>query len=476
MAATFERYQQATARLDALIEHATSPEDKSHEAVLRRADIRMGRLRAFLKRLGNPQNRYPIVHVGGTSGKGSTSTAIAAILTAAGHRTGLHTSPYLQTAAEKLQLDGRLIAPDVFADLVDQLLEIHDEWVANGDSALTYGELWMALTVLFFAEAKVDIAVLEVGAGGRYDLTNVVMPVVSVITSVGIDHTNTLGNTIEEIAWHKAGIIKPGIPAVTAVTNPVAMQIIKREAVLQGSSLTCVPDSVDVVQTGARGTTWIDAESGETHTIRLGGTFQARNGATAVAAVRILAQAGLSIPTGAYEAGLGAVQIPGRVELIADRIPVLLDGAHNAEKVAALAADIPVVLPIHRQGRRIGVLGVLEAKQADEMIRSLVPVLDAIVATSPQVFAKESKEAFAIAEIARRVGFHGPVQIESDPMQAIAAALSQVEDWNQDAILVTGSLYLVGNVRARWFDERDIVLQQTSWPTSTGIRADTTWD
>ncbi|HEU0163456.1 MAG TPA: Mur ligase family protein, partial [Thermomicrobiales bacterium] len=234
MSSTFERYKRAAARLDELIEHSSAPEDKSREAVQARAELRMGRLRAFLRHFGSPQDRYPIVHVGGTSGKGSTSTTIAAILTAAGYRTGLHISPYLQTPLEKLQLNGNLIDPEHFTSLVDRLLAAHEAWIGGGGEPLTYGELWMALTVFFFADAGVEVAVLEVGAGGRFDLTNVITPAVSVITSVGIDHTNTLGSTIEEIAWHKAGIIKRGIPAVTAATHPVALAIIRAEASAQG--------------------------------------------------------------------------------------------------------------------------------------------------------------------------------------------------------------------------------------------------
>jgi len=464
MEATFERYQQATVRLDALIEHASAPADKSRDAIRQRAELRMGRLRRFLERLGNPHVRYPIVHVGGTSGKGSTSTAIAAVLTAAGYRTGLHTSPYIQTAAEKLQLNGRLIDPGTFADLTDQLLQVHDQWLRDGEEALTYGEMWVALTAFFFAEAKVDIAVIEVGAGGRFDLTNIVTPVVSVITSVGIDHTHTLGDTIEEIAWHKAGIIKRGVPAVTAATHPAALEIIAAEAALQGSTLIRIPAAIDVLRTGADGTTWRDGETGAERTIALGGRFQARNGATVVAVAHVLAGAGFEIPESAIAQGLRAVQIPGRVELIHDRVPVLLDGAHNPEKVAALAADVPLVLPTGDRGRRIGILGVLEAKQADEMIRSLMPVVDAIVATSPQVLAKEPKDASVIAGIAREAGFLGPVHVEPEPRRAISYALAQVDEGRQDSILVTGSLYLVGNIRGRWFGEREIVLQQTSWP------------
>jgi len=466
MTSSFERYAAATARLDGFIEHANAPENKSLEAVRERAEFRMGRLRSFLEVLGNPQEQYPIVHVGGTSGKGSTSTTIAAIATASGYRTGLHTSPYLQTPLEKLQIDGQLLGPDRFADLVEELLITHERWVQAGQESLTYGELWVALTLQVFASEKVDLAVIEVGAGGRFDLTNVVMPVLSVITSVGIDHTQTLGSTIEAIAWHKAGIIKPGVPAVTAATHPAALEIIRQEAAVRESALTIIPEAIEVQQTGPDGTTWLDPTTGRMQTIALGGTFQARNGATAVAAATILAGRGWKITADTIAAGLLAARIPGRIELVRDRVPVLLDGAHNPEKIAALAHDIPQLLAHGPSGRRIAVLGVLEAKQADDMFRQLIPVVDEIVATSPQVLAKASKNASDIAEIARRAGFHGRVTVEPEPKAAMAIALDAVQDEAEDAILVTGSLYLIGNIRERWFHERDIVLQRTPWPVS----------
>src|SRR5215217_2407191 len=234
---TLKPFQAAAARLDELIERTPAPADRSRAAVQARAEERMGRLRRFLARLGDPLTGHPVVHVGGTSGKGSTSTAIAAILHAAGYRVGLHTSPYLQTPAEKLQVDGRLVAPERFVALVDELFATHERWVAEGEVALTYGEAWVAMSALFFRAEAVDVAVLEVGAGGRFDLTNVVTPAVSVVTTVGIDHTATLGDTIEAIAWHKAGIIKPGVPAVTAVIDPAALPILAAEADAAGSTL-----------------------------------------------------------------------------------------------------------------------------------------------------------------------------------------------------------------------------------------------
>jgi dihydrofolate synthase/folylpolyglutamate synthase len=460
------RFHEATARIEALIETTPTATDSSREAVQARAVFRAARLKRFLQRLGNPHQGYPIVHVGGTSGKGSTSTAIAAILTSAGFTTGLHTSPYLQTPTEKLQVNGQLISSDMYIGLCDQLMEAHAAWLDEGEEALTYGEAWIALTMLFFRESAVDMAVLEVGAGGRFDLTNIVDPAVAVITSVGIDHTATLGTTIPEIAWHKAGIIKSGIQAVTGVTNPEALQIIRDEAMQVGAPLTVLdPDiSATNVTTDRQGTTWTDGITGVTHHTALRGSFQARNGALALAAVQALRDQGFHIPDEAVERGLQSARIPGRVEIIEEQgCLVMLDGAHNAEKVAALAEDVPSLLPIGERGKRIGVLGVLEAKQAQDMVGSIVPVLDVLVVTSPQVTAKEGRSAADMADVVREAGFHGPVHIVPEPDAAIGRAL-ELAGSGGDAVLVTGSLYLVGNVRERWYRTDDVIRARSSWP------------
>ncbi len=461
-----DRYHDAVSRLDALIEHGPKPEDKSRPAVQRRAEQRMARLRRFLAHLGDPLSDYPIVHVGGTSGKGSTSTTIAAILSAAGYRTGLHTSPYLQTAAEKLQLDGRLIDPALFAELTDTVLAAHEEWRRAGGEPLTYGEAWIALTALFFRHHAVDLAVVEVGAGGRFDLTNILTPIVSVITSVGIDHTATLGDTIDQIAWHKAGIIKPGAPAVTAAQDPVALEIIAAAAREAGVPLArVIPGETFAVRSiRPDGTDWRDIATGEEYHMGLAGRFQAINGATALATVNALRSRGFAIPDAAVHEGLTAARIAGRAERVQDDPAVLLDGAHNPEKVGALVADLPDLLPTPPGGRRIVVLGALEAKQADQMIARLAPAMDVLVATSPQVLAKHATAADRIGDIARGVGFGGEIIADPEPERAIAAALAEVHDPARDTVLVTGSLYLVGNVRARWYREDAMIAQLTCWP------------
>lgn len=466
MTTTFERYHEAAARLDALIEMTPTPTDSSREAVRERAGYRMGRLLRFLERLGNPHLGRPLVHIGGTSGKGSTSTTLSAILTAAGYRTGLHTSPYLQTPLEKLQVDGKLVAAEVFITLVAEFFAAHDRWVTDGEEPLTYGEAWNALTWLFFRHEQVDIGVVEVGAGGRYDLTNILTPVLSIITSVGIDHTNTLGPTIRDIAWHKAGIIKRGIPALTTVPDPVARQIVIDEAAQQGSPLTVVDldTTITGVTTAPEGTSWREVATGAGHRMRMCGTFQARNGQAAIEAARLLRQGGFAIPDEAIGRGLRLARIPGRAERVNAEVPVLLDGAHNPEKLAALATDVPALLPRPDGARRIGVVGLLDAKKGEDMIRSVVPVIDVLVATSPQVYAKESKTADAIATLARDAGFAGEVVIEPNPREALAKARARAAASRGDSLLVTGSLYLVGNIRESWYSEEAIVAGRSPWP------------
>jgi dihydrofolate synthase/folylpolyglutamate synthase len=460
------RFHDAVNRLDALIVATPSRDDTSREAVQRRARERMGRLRAFLAFLGDPAAGIPKVHVGGTSGKGSTTTAIAAILTAAGYRTGVHTSPYLQVASEKLQVDGELVEAEHFARLVDYLL---DRLAAFPDADhITYGEAWIALVMLFLEEIAADIAVIEVGAGGRFDLTNIIDPELAMITSVGIDHTNTLGDTIEQIAWHKAGIIKPGRPALGTVAQPEARAQLEAQARAVGGDLRQLDldRAVADIRISERGTAWREVATGREWAIGMAGAFQARNGQAAVAAARILAERGWHIPDEAIARGLAAARIPGRAEPMPGWPRTLLDGAHNGQKVAALAADLPALLPVAPGDRRIVVLGALEAKHVEESIASLRPYADAIVATSPQVFGKAARDAAALAGAIRDAGFDDPVFAEPDPRDALARARSLARTGHDDAMLVTGSLYLVGNVRDAWYPADRIIAQHTPWPMS----------
>ncbi|HEV2527085.1 MAG TPA: Mur ligase family protein [Thermomicrobiales bacterium] len=465
--ATLTRFHAAVARVDALIERDNTPHDKSPAEIRARAEMRLSRMAAFLAHLGDPHLRFPVIHITGTSGKGSTSTAVARMLHAAGLRVGLHTSPYLQSPTEKLQLDDRLVAPDRFADLVDTVLVAHDRWMADGNDALTYGEIWVALVMIAFAEDAVDVAVIEVGAGGRFDLTNVVRPAVTTITSVGIDHVVTLGSSIADIAWHKAGIIKPGAPVITAVDDPVALGPINREAAYAGVAVTQVREGVDwrVVRADLDGTEWEDLRHGDGVVYpAVPGRFQAGNAAVALATARAFAGVqGFVLPEDAIRTGLSRGRIPGRFEVIPARDgqpTVILDGAHNPQKVGALVRSVTDLAT--SDGGLVVVLGALEAKQIDEMVSTIAPVAGTILATSPRVLAKAGADADALAAAIARSGFTGTVIAEPEPSVALERAISIAGP--DGAVLVTGSLYLIGNIRGRWYANDAITLQQTPWP------------
>jgi dihydrofolate synthase/folylpolyglutamate synthase len=419
------RYRAAVARSDALgMGESLDPRLTSYR---QRAEFRLERMREMLAVLGDPLSATPIVHVAGTSGKGSTATAIASILTAAGYRTGLHTSPYLQVATEKLQIDHELIEGRAFATLVETTL---DRLEAEGFQP-SYGQLWMAMVLTWLEQEAVDIAVIEAGAGGRFDLSNVVHPLVSVITEIGFDHTDTLGATIEEIAWHKAGIIEPFTPVVAAVSDRTALQVIAGEVHTQGADLHRIIPTL--------------------------GDFRRTNEATARLAVELL---GFDIDVDAIADGLAHDRLPGRTETVQTNPIVILDGAHNQQKVESLATWF---CREHRHSKPVIVAGFLEAKDARSMLHTLTALGSALILTEPEIAGKDSAGAERLAAIARELDFAGPIHTETDADTAVAVAL-ELARRTGEPLLITGSLYLVGNIRGRWYADDAVLLQRTPWP------------
>ena len=273
---------------------------RTQSALRKRAVAKLARIRAILSNLGDPHQRYPIVHVTGTSGKGSTAATISAILTAAGYRVGLRTSPYLQVATEKLQIGPSLIDAASFNEIVRGVLAEASRDSNSDISTLpfSYAEAWALMGFLWFAERNVDVAVVEVGAGGRFDATNVIDSIVSVITTVGLDHVVSLGPTVLDIAWHKAGIIKPGSTVVVGHVPDVALAIIAREAEAAGSRLVRTHETDISTMSLPKG--W----SG----------FRRQNAEVAAAVVETLRGTGFEIPDAAIAAGVRSMRLPGRLE------------------------------------------------------------------------------------------------------------------------------------------------------------------
>ncbi|MCA9878374.1 MAG: bifunctional folylpolyglutamate synthase/dihydrofolate synthase [Thermomicrobiales bacterium] len=433
----YHAYLRGLAALNSLIRGEPAGPDAPRDRRAR-AIRRLERTRRLLEALGNPQDAYRTVHVTGTSGKGSTAAAIAAVLTAAGYRAGLRTSPYLQVATEKLQIAHQLIDGHDLAATVDDVFATAERL---GLSPLVYTEAWAALSYLWFARRKVDIAVIEVGAGGRFDTTNVITPEVSVITSVGLDHVVSLGPTLADIAWHKAGVIKPGRPVVIGELPAEALAVVRAKATALGA--TVVPAHPPAALATA-----------------MPCAFQAVNVGMALATTETLAARGFTIPAGAAAAGLAAARLPGRLE----RMPgsgggVWLDGAHNADKMAALMASLRQQL----SSRPVLVVGVLGSKDIAGMAVAVAGTDSAVVATEPQVLGNRALPAAEVATALRAAGFAGAIHCAPDPLRAVALAETLAQA-RREPVVVTGSLYLVGEVRRRWFPDDAVVTQRTPWP------------
>jgi dihydrofolate synthase/folylpolyglutamate synthase len=450
-------YRAAVDFMESLLRPQTEPVD---EADMRRHFERMG---YFLNRLGSPQERFASVHVAGTSGKGSTTAMIGAILTAAGLRTGVHCTPYLQAPIERMQVEGLYASPGDFARLVDELRP-HIAHMQNDSAArdISYREVAVAQAFLHFAESGVEAAAIETGMGGRYDYTNHVRPLVSAIVTVDYDHVATLGPTLERIAHHKAGIIKDGVPIVTGVTHPQALGVIEAEAAAHaaplyrfGRDIICTCGNIS-----DQGTVFDYASPwAALRGLHVGmlGRHQMMNAGLAVSVVMLLRARGYTISDDAIRAGLSAARLPGRLEIMEKRPVVALDGAHNREKMHSLAAGLGDLYPGQRP---VLVVGVLAAKQVDDILREVVPLASHVVATTALVRAKPAVDPDHLAAACRRLGSH--VLVEPDVRRAVERArrLAGV----RGLVCVTGSLYMVGQAREMWVPTQAILEQRTSFP------------
>ncbi|MFQ6016241.1 MAG: bifunctional folylpolyglutamate synthase/dihydrofolate synthase [Anaerolineae bacterium] len=454
----FDRYYQALEYIKSFIWGSAEACMPPH--LMGRVDpysLRPKRTKYFLQMIGDPQEKLRIIHVGGTSGKGSTLTLAGAILQAAGFTVGTHTTPYLQTPIEKMKVNDLYISPLELADLVEEVKASAELTLKeNPYGLLSYGELWVALTFSYFARAAVDLALIEVGVGGRYDCTNVITPLLSVITTISHDHTDVLGKTLPEIAYHKAGIIKEGVPVVTGVQQPEALKIIRRECLEKGADLIELGKEISYkVRT-------VDSEGGtfdyrglqasyQSLRVRLLGGHQIVNATLAVAIIESLAKYHhLHVPEEAVRLGLEKARIYGRLEVIQRQPTVILDGAHNEEKARALRKSIS---NLFGPKRLILVIGILESKSVPDILAELVPSADVVVVTAPEVMGKPATPP---SELGQEAGSFGrEVVVIGDPLEAIQHALDIANP--EDLICVTGSLYLVGAVRSFWVPEAKIL-------------------
>ncbi|MBA4017219.1 MAG: bifunctional folylpolyglutamate synthase/dihydrofolate synthase [Pirellula sp.] len=424
---------------------------------------RLDRMRDLLARLGRPDRKLTIVHVAGTKGKGSTSALVAAALTECGHSCGLFTSPHLERLEERFVVDGKLCEPLELAALVDRIRPIvltMDEELAKAtppDLGPTYFELTTAIALLHFVERGATHAVLEVGMGGRLDSTNVCQSAVSVITSISLDHTKELGDTLAKIAWEKAGIIKPGVPVVSGVVDDEPRAVVRRIAAERGCRLTELGRDFEFTYRPARdlqaapATGRLDIRSGaEQHALadvalNLPGRHQAANAAVAWAVLEELRRGGLALPEAGVRRAWENVQWPGRVEVVGRRPCIVFDAAHNVASVRALVETLRESFTARR---RILVFATTLEKDVDGMLRELLPEFDEVVLTRYRNNARAVPvEDLARLAAAQRVeGRTSHWQVASEPAtawQAVHALKPSVDD----LICVTGSFFLLGQMR-----------------------------
>ncbi|MFF2051633.1 bifunctional folylpolyglutamate synthase/dihydrofolate synthase [Leifsonia sp. NPDC058194] len=414
---------------------------------------RLDATRRAVELLGDPQRAYPIVHITGTNGKTSTSRIVESLLRAYGLRTGLLTSPHLVSFAERIVIDGQPISDEELVrnwDDVRPYLEIVDaELEEQGKAPLTFFEALTALAYAIFADSPVDVAVIEVGMGGEWDSTNVGDGQVAVFTPISLDHTRALGDTIEEIARTKSGIIKPSADVVTSAQTPEALDVLREAAALTESSLALQPRDFDVASTkvavgGQLVTVRGRAATYEDVFLPLYGDHQAQNAAVAVAAVEtFLGRGSQPLNADLVEEGFATATSPGRLQLVGIEPTILVDAAHNPAGAATLADALRRYFHFDEL---TFVLGALADKDTRGVVRALAPVATQFFVTEPA--SERALEAEELGDIVRdEVGDEATI-VYSDALDALEAAREWAGESDRRAVVVTGSIVLVGAAMA----------------------------
>ena len=432
-------YRKSLDRLMSLVDHERS----GHQGPRQKEIYDLSRIRALLKRLGNPHTTAHTIHIAGTKGKGSTAALCDAALHAAGYRTGFYSSPHLHSFRERIRRDTKPISEGEFGALVEKLWP-HQHWVTNnaGIGPVSLFEFMTAMGFQSFSDGKVDFQTIEVGLGGRLDATNVLAPNVCVITSISRDHTAILGDSLSQIAAEKAGIIKSGSPVVIAPQPPEALETVEG---------ACQRLGVHPIHVG-RDLTWQREAAGPDGqrfsvrgrlghyqlTIPLLGSYQLENAATAVAALEVLREQGHEIAPDAIQRGFSSVSWPCRMEVLSRSPHVVADGAHNPYSMGALLDSLPEYLSYRRL---ILIVGFSRDKNVEDMVRRLALAQPIVFATGSR--HPRSLSPNAVAALFKDLGIEA---VETGgTAQALQRALTVAGE--DDLVLATGSLFVAAEVR-----------------------------
>jgi dihydrofolate synthase/folylpolyglutamate synthase len=413
------------------------------------AKFNLENITILLERLGWPERTFASIHIAGTNGKGSTAAFTESILRAAGFRTGLNTSPHLERINERIKIGGEEISDAVFADVFTRIQQAIEELLADGKLRVhpTYFECVTTIAFEAFSRERVEFAVIEVGLGGRLDATNVLTPLVSVITRIDFDHENFLGHSLREIAGEKAGILKKGVAAVFAEQQPEVREILLQRAKALDCSVVETGMAFRVereaVQDGCVLATVVENSTAKEFEIapRLAGRFQLQNALNALAVARLLQAKKYRIADEDLLRGISAAEWPGRIERLQSGPDVYLDGAHNPGAARELAKFVKENL----SGRKIFLLyAAMRDKAVDEVTGILFPLAQEVIFTEAR-----TPRAISAAQLADMAG-HYAAYYSVIPKAEDALALALEKARPEDAILVTGSLYLVGQLRGAW--------------------------
>lgn len=418
----------------------------------------LSRMEAVLERLGNPQRRLKFIHVAGTNGKGSTCAYLASAIQDAGFDVGMFTSPFLEKYTNRIQYNGEDIPEETVLELANRVRPIADELEAEY-GALSMFEISTAIAILYFAKVTYPhYVVWETGLGGRLDSTNVVTPIISVITNVAMDHMDILGDTVEEIAREKAGIIKNGVPVVSAATHPEASAVIRQTAAERKAALYELGDRFRYesreVQEGLQ---IFDFEGPfrklDRVRITMNGAHQQSNAAVALMTLEVLRQYyALVIDDEVLYAGLERTQWKGRMEMVSRHPRILLDGAHNADGAKALAEALGT---IYSYRKLVIVLGMMPNKNHPEYLRHILPIVNTLIVTEPDFFKKMPAEELASEARAWNEANGGAMSLFLEPDWKQALERARRTAGEDDLIVVAGSLYLLSDVRSWIVNQTD---------------------
>lgn len=401
----------------------------------------LDRMKNLLQHLGDPEQDLQCVHIAGTNGKGSLAAMTAAILTAAGYKTGLTISPYVVDFRERFQIDGQMIPPRTLASLTQKVLDAVEAIRQEGGEPPVQFEAVTALALLWFAREKCDLVVLETGLGGRYDATNVVPhTLVAAITRIGYDHTELLGDTLDKIAAEKAGIIKDGCAVVCYPDQPPEAMGPILTAAADAHTSIIMPEVEDIrLLPGKRLENRVDY-GGYQASLGLPGRHQANHAAMAVEiALALWREYGYEIPDEAILQGLAEARMPARIEVLRRRPLLLVDGCHNPDGARVLAETLAKA---QYEENLVGVLGMLADKDYKTMLETLAPCFAKVYTVTP-----DCPRALSAQELQREARFHMDAEAAASVPEALRAAVRYAEDNNLAGVVVCGSLYLAAEAR-----------------------------